>query len=62
MKKPSFDTTNLRKQVEDQPLIAAGIGIAALNGFAKLIQANNDRKNSKTWKREVVRRERQSKK
>jgi hypothetical protein len=59
MQKPKFDTTNLKQQVQDQPLIAAGIGVALLNGVAKLMQANNERKNSKTWKREVVRRERQ---
>jgi hypothetical protein len=61
MKKPNFDFAPLKRQIEEQPLIAAGIGIAALNGVAKLMQANNDRKNSKTWKREVIRRERQPK-
>lgn len=58
MQKPKFNTDPLRRQVEEQPLIAAGIGIALLNGVAKLMQANTDRKRSKTWKREVVRRER----
>lgn len=58
MQKPKFDTTNLRRQVEEQPLIAAGVGVALLNGVAKLMQANTDRKRSKTWNREVARRER----
>lgn len=61
MKKPNFDATNLKHQIEEQPLIAAGVGIALLNGVAKLISVNNDRKNSKTWRREVVRRERKLK-
>lgn len=62
MQKPKFDTTNLKRQIEEQPLIAAGIGVAILNGAAKLMQANTQRKNSKTWHREVVRRERQPRK
>lgn len=59
MQKPKFDPTTLVHQVQEQPLIAAGVGIALLNGVAKLMQANTDRKRSKTWKREVVRRETQ---
>lgn len=59
MQKRKFNTDPLVRQIEEQPLIAAGIGIALLNGVAKLMQANTDRKRSKTWKREVVRRERQ---
>jgi len=61
MKKPSFDTTNLKKQVEEQPLLAAGIGAALLSGAAKLLNANSARKNSNTWRREVKRREKNSK-
>jgi len=60
--KINFDTTKLKEQAEDNPLIAAGIGIALLNGVAKLMQANTQRKNSKTWNREVRRRETSSKK
>jgi hypothetical protein len=61
MKKPNFDATNLKRQVEDQPLIAAGIAAALLSGAAKLINANSTRKNSNTWRREVKRREKNSK-
>lgn len=61
MKKPNFDTTNLKRQVEEQPLIAVGIGAALLSGAAKLLNASTARKNSKTWRREVKRREKNSK-
>lgn len=56
-----FDTTNLKHQVEDNPLVAAGIGAALLNGAAKLMNANTGRKNAKTWRREVTRREKKQK-
>lgn len=52
----NFDTTQLKRQIEENPLVAAGVGAALLNGVAKLMQANTQRKNSKTWKREVHRR------
>lgn len=57
-----FDTTNLKKQIEEQPLIAAGIGAGLLSGAAKLINAGVGARNSKTWRREVKRREKNSKK
>lgn len=56
-----FDTTKLKKQIEENPLVAAGIGAAILSGGAKLMNANTARKNSKTWKREVERRYKNSK-
>lgn len=61
MKKPSFDTTKLKSQIEENPLVAAGIGAALLSGAAKLMNANSNRKNSVTWRREVKRREKNSK-
>lgn len=57
----NFDTTKLKQQVEDNPLAAAGIGAALLAGASKLMNANTARKNSKTWKREVKRREKNPK-
>lgn len=62
MKKPNFDTTKLKTQLEENPLIGLGLGAALLSGAAKLLNANTARKNSKTWRREVVRREKNSKK
>jgi len=57
MSKFSFDTTRLKSQVEEQPLIAAGIVVGLLTGASKLLNANTARQNAKTWKREVKRRE-----
>jgi len=52
----NFDTTKLKAQIQEQPLVAAGIGAALLSGAAKLMNANTGRKNSKTWRQEVTRR------
>lgn len=52
----NFDTTQLKRQIEENPLVAAGVGAALLNGVAKLMQANTQRKYSKTWAKEVNRR------
>lgn len=56
-----FDTTNLKRQIQENPIVAMGVGAALLNGAAKLMNANTARKNSKTWKQEVNRRDRKSK-
>lgn len=53
----NFDTTKLKKQIEENPLVAAGIGAALLNGVVRLINANTSRKNSRTWAKEVKRRQ-----
>lgn len=57
MSKINFDTTKLKEQVEDNPLIAAGLLVGLLTGASKLLNANTARQNAKTWKREVKRRE-----
>lgn len=59
--KLNFDTTNLKRQVEDQPLLAGGLVVAALATVSKVMNANTARRNSKTWSREVKRREKNSK-
>jgi hypothetical protein len=59
--KIEFDTTKLKKQVEENPLLAAGIFAGVLTGASKLMNANTQRKNSKTWKKEVERRNRATK-
>lgn len=56
-----FDTSNLKRQVEDNPLAAAGVGAALLAGVAKLMDANTKRVNAKTYKKEVDRRVKKSK-
>jgi hypothetical protein len=57
----NFNTDKLKAQLEDQPLVALGIGAAVLSGLGKLMNANTNRKNAKTWRREVVRREKKTK-
>lgn len=52
-----FDTTTLKTQVERNPLLAVGVVGALLSGAAKLMNANSNRKNANTWRREVTRRE-----
>lgn len=61
MSKFTFDTTKLKEQVEDNPLLAAGAAAALLTGVSKLLNANTARTNARTWKKEVKRRERNSK-
>lgn len=56
----TFDTTKAKKQIEENPLVAMGIGAAVLSGLARLMNANTNRKNSKTWAKEVKRREKKS--
>lgn len=58
--KIEFDTTTLKNQVEQNPLVAAGIATAALTGIVKLMNANTNRKNANTWKKEVDRRSKKS--
>jgi hypothetical protein len=47
---------NLRRHAEENPLGAAAIAIAAIAALTKLMQANTERNNSKTWSKEVDRR------
>ena len=47
---------NLRREIEEHPLEALAIGTAAGTILLKLLQAANERQNSKTWKAEVERR------
>jgi hypothetical protein len=56
--KIEIDTTKLKQQIADNPLLAAGVGAALLNGTAKLMDANSKRKNANSWKKEVARRDR----
>lgn len=59
--KIEFDTTNLKRQIEEQPLIAAGIAATLLQGGAKLLNAVSASRNSKTWRKEVQRRTKKTK-
>lgn len=47
---------NLKRRAEENPLVAATLAVTAATAVAKLMSANTERQNSKTWKREVDRR------
>ena len=47
---------NLKRQAEDQPMVALGIGAAAITAIAKLLNAQGNHRNSKVWAKEVDRR------
>jgi hypothetical protein len=47
---------NLKRQAEEQPLVALAVGTAALAAVTRLMQANTERTNSRTWSKEVERR------
>lgn len=43
---------------DENPLVVVVIGIASANAGARLMKANTDRRNGKTYAREIRRRER----
>jgi len=47
---------NLRRQAEENPILALGVGAAAVTAVSKLIHVGTERKNSTTWAKEVDRR------
>lgn len=51
-----FDTTRLKRQVEEQPLLAAGIAAALLKGASEVIKVGVLAQNSRTNRKEVNRR------
>ena len=48
--------TNLRRQIEENPLESIVVLTAATAVVIKLMNANTDRNNAKSWKKEVERR------
>jgi hypothetical protein len=58
MKGPTMNKffTNLKKQAEENPLVAIGVATVAVTAVTKLMQANTERTNSRTWEKEVDRR------
>ena len=55
-----FDTKNLKRQVEENPLMALGIGTAALSAVAQVAKTVIAAKNARTWRKEVNRRTRKT--
>ena len=47
---------NLKTQIEEHPMEAIMIGAIAATAAAKLMESNNNRRNSKSWEKEVDRR------
>ena len=47
---------NLKRQAEENPMLALGVGAAVATVVTKLINASVDAKNSRAWSREVARR------
>lgn len=47
---------NLKRQAEENPIVALGVGAALITAIGKLVSSSVDAKNSKTWAREVARR------
>lgn len=51
---------NLKRQVEENPVLSIGVFAAAATAVAKLMDANTERHRAKTHDREVRRREAQT--
>lgn len=57
---PNQFIDNLKRQAEENPIVALGIGAAVCTALSKLMDANTARYNSKSWAKEVDRRSRKS--
>lgn len=51
---------NLKRQAEDNPLIAMGVAVASLTAVSKFINVVGESKSRRTWAKEVDRRARNS--
>jgi len=47
---------NLKRQAEENPFLALGIGAAVATAASKLLHSATETRNSKTWAKEVDRR------
>jgi hypothetical protein len=47
---------NLRRQAEENPMVALAVGGALLTGIAKFIGTSIEHRNSRAWAQEVARR------
>lgn len=48
---------NLKREAEQNPTLALGVGAAVIGSIAKLLSASSNSRNSRAWAREVARRE-----
>lgn len=53
---------NLKRQAEENPIVALGVGAGALQAVTKLLNVYIANKNSNAWKKEVTRRQAKSSK
>jgi len=49
---------NLKRQAEENPVLALGVAAGVLTALAKLIDSGADARNSRAWAKEVQRRAR----
>ena len=54
--------TRLQTQIEENPLVAIGVGIALLTAASKFIDAAGSAYGRRTWSKEVARRSKSTKK
>ena len=47
---------NLKRQAQENPIAAIVVGALAITAISKLMQANTEKANSKSWAKEVERR------
>lgn len=47
---------NLKHQAEENPVLAMGVAAGLLTAISKLLDANTNARNSKSWDRETKRR------
>jgi hypothetical protein len=47
---------NLKREAEENPIVALGVGAALITAIGKLIDAGVDASNARSWKIEVARR------
>ena len=47
---------NLKRQAEEQPIIALGVAAGLITAISKLIDSGATARNSNAWKQEVARR------
>lgn len=47
---------NLKRQAEENPMLALGVGAAVVSVLTKFIGASVDMRNSRVWAQEVARR------
>lgn len=58
--KITIDTETIKARIAENPAASMAAAGALLAGVGKLMNANTARKNSKTWAKEVKRRDRKS--